>query len=156
MIRGILQQVIEGAIKRFSAFGRTDETISDREYFQHYGFTSRPKPGAECIIIKEGNHIIMIASDDRRYRIALDEGEVALYTDEGDKVHLKRDRNIEIVAGAKITITAPEAEISGNLTVDGNIKAHGNVTDSVRSMAADRTIYNGHTHPGGGVPNGQM
>ncbi len=171
MIRGIIQQVIEGAIKRFTASGRSDETIADREYFQHYGFTSRPLEGAEAIIIREGNHLVMIASDDRRYRIALEEGEVALYTDEGDYVHFKRGGKIEVLAGAKvkatapeveiiastkITMTAPLAEISGNLQVGGNIEAGGQINDSVRSMAADRAIYNGHTHPGGGTPSGQM
>ncbi len=54
MIRGIIQSVFEGVIKRFTASGRADETITDREYFQHYGFTSRPLAGAEAIIIREG------------------------------------------------------------------------------------------------------
>ena len=78
MIRGIVISVLEGVIKRFSASGRPDETISDREYFQHYGYTSHPKAGAEIIIIREGGHFVAVASDDRRYRIALEEGEVAL------------------------------------------------------------------------------
>jgi len=90
MIRGIIKSVTEGFIKLFSASGRANESFSDREYFQHYGFTSRPREGAEIIIIREGNHIIGIASDDRRYRLAIEDGEVALYTDEGDYIHLKR------------------------------------------------------------------
>lgn len=105
MIRGIVISVIEGFIKLFSATGRTDESFEQREYFQHYGYTSRPLPGAEIIIIREGNHIIAIGSDDRRYRLAIEEGEVALYTDEGDKIHLKRDRTIEIVSGNKLIAT---------------------------------------------------
>ncbi|MCE5281763.1 MAG: phage baseplate assembly protein [Deltaproteobacteria bacterium] len=44
MIRGIVQTVIEGAIKRSTASGHAGERIADREYFLHYGFTSRP-PG---------------------------------------------------------------------------------------------------------------
>ena len=105
MIRGIVISVWEGLIKRFSASGRASETIGNREYMQHYGFTSRPKAGAEIIIINEGNHYLGIASDDRRYRLALEDGEVALYTDEGDKVHLKRDKTIEIVSGNKLIAT---------------------------------------------------
>lgn len=105
MIRGIVQTVTEGFIKLFSASGRTDESFEQREYFQHYGFTSRPLPGAEIIIIREGNHIIAIASDDRTYRLAVEEGEVALYTDEGDKIHLKRNKTIEIVSGNKLVAT---------------------------------------------------
>jgi phage gp45-like len=105
MIRGIVISVWEGFIKLFSATGRTDESFDQREYFQHYGFTSRPQTGAEIIIIREGNHIIAVASDDRRYRLAVENGEVAIYTDEGDKVHLKRGNNIEVVCGNKLTAT---------------------------------------------------
>lgn len=105
MIRGIVNSVIEGFIKLFSASGRTAETFTKREYFQHYGFTSRPLSGAEIIIIHEGNHYLAIASDDRRYRLAVENGEVALYTDEGDKIHLKRDKTIEIVSGNKLIAT---------------------------------------------------
>lgn len=102
MIRAIIQSVYEGVIKRFSASGRSDEIFTNREYFQHYGFTSRPLNGAEAIIIKEGNHIIMIASDDRRYRIAIENGEVCLYTDEGDFIHFKRGKEIYIKSGNKL------------------------------------------------------
>lgn len=35
--------------------------------------------------------------DDRRYRVqALKDGEVVIYTDEGDRIHLKRERTIEV------------------------------------------------------------
>lgn len=165
MIRGIIQAVYEGVIKRFTASGRSDETITNREYFQHYGFTSRPLAGAEAVIINEGNHFLMIASDDRRYRIALENGEVALYTDEGDKIHLKRDKTIEIVSGNKLVATAPEVNITAEtkvtmttplLEVSGDITAGGNISDSVRSIVEDRAIYNEHIHPNGGIPNGQM
>jgi phage baseplate assembly protein V len=43
-------------------------------------------------------------------------------------------------------------EFTGNLKVNGNIEATGHVKDAVRTMAADRTIYNGHVH--GGVASG--
>ena len=114
MIRGIVISVLEGLIKRFSANGRSGETLSDREYFQHYGFTSRPHGGAEGIIIKEGNHIVMVASDDRRYRIAIEEGEVALYTDEGDKAHFQRGRIYTIVAGEQFIVNTSVAQIDAS------------------------------------------
>lgn len=113
MIRGIVTSVIEGLIKILNATGRSGETFQEREYFQHYGFTSRPLPGAEVIIINEGNHYLGIASDDRRYRLAIDSGEVSLYTDEGDKIHLMRNKTIEIVSGNKLIATVEnEAELT--------------------------------------------
>jgi len=169
LIRGIVKSVVEGVIKRFSASGRSDETIDNREYFQHYGFTSRPKAGAEIIIIREGGHFIAVASDDRRYRISLEEGEMAIYDDLGQKVHLKRTGievespvsivatapQVTVVASAKVTMTTPLLEVSGDIT------AGGNISDGTRSMGADRAIYNSHTHPGDsggttGQPNQEM
>ena len=167
MIRGIVKSVVEGAIKRFFASGRVGETIDNREYLQHYGYTSRPLQGAEIIIIREGGHFVAVASDDRRYRISLEGGEVALYTDEGDKIHLKRGRIIEItggekiiastkvaeitaaesatvttpeltvVASTKVTMTTPLLELSGNLTVGGTAAITGALSSS--TSVADPT-----------------
>lgn len=38
--------------------------------------------------------------------------------------------------------------IDGDVSVIGDISASGDVTDSIRSMQADREIYNSHTHGG--------
>jgi phage gp45-like len=123
MIRGIFTSVTDtlGKVRRFSASGRSDETVEDREMFQHYGFASSPKSGAENVIFREGNLIISIADGDRRYRVALASGEVAIFTDEGDKIHLKRGRKIDILAGAalqpgEITIKA-EGPLTGKILV---------------------------------------
>jgi phage gp45-like len=178
MIRGIVNSVIEGLIKLFSASGRSGETFTGREYFQHYGFTSRPMEGAEIIIIKEGNHYLAIASDDRRYRLAVEEGEVALYTDEGDKIHLKRDKTIEIVSGNKliatveneVDITTKVAKVTASTSCEVTspaVKVVASTSCQVESPAIilgsqtttrfimdDRLItwLQNHTHDGGGTP----
>ena len=181
MIRGIVDSVTEGLIKLFSSSGRTGEVYDDREYFQHYGFTSRPLKGAEIIIINEGNHYLGIASCDRRYRLAVEAGEVALYTDEGDKIHLKRDKTIEVVSGNKliatveneVDITTKVAKInastscaitSPSVTVNASTSCVVNSPSIILGQGATRTIvddraiavYNQHTHPGDGVPSPQM
>ncbi len=70
------------------------------EHFEAYGFTSNPLPGAEVLTAFIGgdrSHAVVLVAADRRYRIqSLKAGEVAIYTDEGDKVHFKRGRIIDI------------------------------------------------------------
>jgi phage gp45-like len=136
LIRTIISSVIEGKIKYYSGSGRVGETFANREYMQHYGFTSRPLKDGEGLVIKQGDKVFLVASDDRRYRISLEEGEVALYTDEGDKVHLKRNNEIEIKAGTKCTVNSPLVELSDEA--------------ALRRLIDERfvTLFNMHTHPG--------
>lgn len=138
--------------------------LRDRlERFQEYGYTSVPLAGAEAAAVFVGgnrDHGIIIATEDRRYRLkSLKPGEVAIYTDEGDKVHLKRNGNIEVVAGTKLKITAPLVKVIGELEVTGDITDRKNSGGS--SMESIRDTYNSHDHPendGGntGDPNQQM
>jgi phage baseplate assembly protein V len=77
-----------------------DEVKDDVEHFQLYGFTSVPFDGAEGVALFLGggrDHGIVLCLDDRRYRLTqLQQGEVALYTDEGTKLILKRNRIVEL------------------------------------------------------------
>jgi phage baseplate assembly protein V len=70
------------------------------EHFEPYGFTSNPLAGAEVLTLflnGDRSHGVVVVAADRRYRIKeLESGEVAIYTDEGDKVHFKRGRVIDI------------------------------------------------------------
>lgn len=204
VFRAIIDSVVEGAIKRVACKGVLGEAFSDRELFQHYGLTSRPLAGAEAIMLREGNCFYAVAEDDRRYRIAIENGEVALYDDQGQVIRLKRGKEIHVygcdkltadvavetqvtcplvtlVAATKVLLDTPLTECTGNLLVAGGITSSGaygasggkivtpgdiestggNVQDVVRTMAADRAIYNGHTHndPQGGAvaaPNQQQ
>jgi len=105
------------------------ENRDDVEYFQDYGFTSVPLPGAEALVVcPQGNreHMIAVKVGNRTVRLKdLAEGEVAIYTDEGDKIHLKRGNNIEVVAATKVLVTTPEAEFSGNVKIQGNLTVIG-------------------------------
>lgn len=129
------------------------------ERFQQYGYTSKPHPGAEAVVVFVGgnrDHGLCIAVDDRRYRLlGLQDGEVALYTDEGDKIHLKRNREIE-VSTLKLTINATDkVEVNTELfevnapraTFSGDTEAAGNVSDASGSMQEMRDTYNVHTNP---------
>lgn len=133
-----------------------DVTRDGVERFQNYGFTSNPHPGAEAIVVSVGgnqDHGIAIVVDDRRYRlVGLAEGEVALYDDLGQKVHLTR--NGIVIHSTMITLDAPTVHATGNLNVDGNIVAQGDISDhGNKSMVAMRGAHNGHSHsdPQGGT-----
>jgi phage baseplate assembly protein V len=138
------------------------------ERFQEYGFSSRPLVGAEAIAVAVGGargHLVAVAVDDRRHRRGTQEpGEVCLYTDEGDAIRLRRGRVIEVIAGAKVHVTAPEVvadcgtaavnatasvtldtpetqitgdvQIGGNLTVVGAITGQGGMAVSGGSGAS--------------------
>ena len=160
-----------------------DVTRDGVERFQNYGHTSNPHKGAEGVMVSIGGnqgHGIVIAVDDRRYRLTgLAEGEVAIYDDLGQKVHLTRNGIVIDGAGNPINIqntphvTATTAlfTITGDLAVQGSITAGVNITATATvggqliasfgnvtayggtsSMSNMKLVYNGHTHtdPQGG------
>jgi len=126
-----------------------DEVRDDVEHFQGYGFTSHPLPGAEALVVcVAGNrdHGVVIAVDDRRYRLKpLQAGEVALYTDQGDRIVLKRDGHIHVTASTKVTLQTPLVECTGDVTVAGTLTADVDVVAAGVSLV-------GHVH--GGVDPG--
>ena len=163
MIRGLITEVVEGVIKRFTASGRAGEVIKDRELFQHYGFTSRALANAETIIVQEGNLYFSIAEDDRRYRLAVKEGEVALYDDLEQFVHLTRE-GITASSPTRITAEAPEIEATATTScqVNSPIINLGGDRGDLRALIDERIIswLTGHTHSGvqsgGGTSGGPV
>lgn len=154
--RGVVRLVDDGKLLQALQVSFLPGEVRDRlERFGSYGFTSAPHPGAEAVAVFVGgnrDHGLVIAVDDRRYRLrALEEGEVALYDDLGSKVHLRRGGEIEVVATTAVRLVAPLTNVAGDLHVEGDLTSEGDVTDRSTggglSMAAMRTVYNGHTHP---------
>lgn len=91
----------------------SDEVLPNLDRVEPYGFSYRPKPGAECYLLfpsGDRSYGVAIVIGDKQYNMQLEEGEVALHDDEGNYVHLKRGGNIEVNAKAKITARAPEIE----------------------------------------------
>jgi phage baseplate assembly protein V len=147
------------------------EIREDVERFQEYGFTSKPHPGAEAVVVFVGgnrDHGLCIAVDDRRYRVKpLADGEVAVYSDEGDRIHFKRNRVIEVTthtfrvhAETLIELNAPRVEVNASdefaidsplTTSTGELRAEGDISDRSgsaegSSMDAMRGVFDGHTH----------
>ncbi|WP_033458861.1 phage baseplate assembly protein V [Bordetella bronchiseptica] len=111
------------------------------EHFESYGFTSNPKPGAEMLVAFLGgdrSHGAVFCVADRRYRLqGLESGEVALYSDEGDSVVLRRGRVVEVTTevfrlnakrcelnvAEEISLNTPLVSAPGDLDVDGEVRA---------------------------------
>lgn len=129
-----------------------DEEGKDNvEHFEPYGYTAHPLPGAEVaagFIDGDRSHGIVLVVADRRYRlVGLAAGEVAIYDDQGQKVHLTRDGIVIDGAGLPILLTnAPKVRADVPLLeCTGDIKDR--CDEGGRTMAGMRDIYNGHDHP---------
>lgn len=134
-----------------------DETRGGVERFQEYGLTSNPHPGAEAVMVCIGgarDHGIVIAVEDRRYRLkGLAAGEVAIYDDQGQAVHLKRGKQIHVYGCDDVTVDATVKHQVNSPQID----LGGNHAD-LRALIDERFIalHNSHVHPGGGVPAVQL
>ncbi|HDR2353267.1 TPA: phage baseplate assembly protein [Enterobacter roggenkampii] len=128
------------------------------EHLEPYGFTSAPLTGAEGFALfpdGDRSHGVILMVADRRYRIkGLQAGEVAIYTDEGDSITLKRGKTMVLQtdnlvadtktcafnASEKITLNSPLVEATKD------VKAGGDMSDKKSSMQALRDTYNDHDH----------
>ncbi|EBW6359698.1 phage baseplate assembly protein V [Salmonella enterica subsp. enterica serovar Oranienburg] len=148
------------AVQRIQAQGIGNENLRGVELFQQYGFTSHPLPGTMGIVLPLGgvsSHSIVIATEHGAYRLqSLKPGEVALYTDEGAKIVLRRGKLIEAdcetfrvnctglevnckqaavncdtfatTANDSATFTTPELSTSKKLTAQGLISGNGGMS----------------------------
>ncbi len=142
------------------------ETMDGIERFQEYGFSSHPHPGAEAVALAvcgQRAHTVAVSVDDRRYRLAgLAQGEVALYDDLGNVVHLSRDR-ILVNGASLVEVTAPAVTVNaatehnGNITLNGNLQVNGAISASGQ-VSSDTGVSIGAlelgTHTHGGVTAG--
>lgn len=117
--RAVVRRVDDSKKRQVLQLGLLEgETRDGLEHFQHYGFTSVPLAGAEGVALFVGgerDHGLVVAVDDRRYRlVGLEDGEVALYTDQGDKLVFKRGGTVELTAATKVVVSSPLVELTGN------------------------------------------
>lgn len=136
------------------------EQKSDIEHIESYGFTSRPLDGAEAVALfldGDKSHGVILVTGDRRYRVkSLKQGEVAIYTDEGDYIIFNRNNEINVKT-KKFIVNADDAiELNTkNLVVKASVgtnfdtpllKSTGEIEDQTSTISDIRTIYNEHTH----------
>ncbi|CFQ99849.1 phage baseplate assembly protein V [Yersinia enterocolitica] len=142
--RAVLTRVnSDGQVQTVQARGLAGEQLQDNELFQHYGFTSNPLPGTMAVILPLGgatSHGIVIATDHGSYRLkGLKSGEVALYTDEGAKIVLKRGRIIDVECDT-YRVTCKNYEVNAEEKADFNTPM---VTASEQVTAQNKITGNG-------------
>ena len=130
------------------------ESKQSMEFFEQYGITSAPHDGAEVLAAfmdGDRSHGVVICVADRRYRMLLEQGEVAIYDDQEQCVHLTRDGIVIEGKALPITIksTTKVRLVTPTLECTGEIKDRCD-SDGV-TMEAMRNTYNGHTHPPAGA-----
>lgn len=146
--RGVMT-LADGAKKMRSVQVRllADEVRDDLEHVEPYGFTSEPHPEAEAFTLffdGDRSHGIVFTIADRRYRLKpLRTGEVAIFDDLGQKVHLTRD-GLEVYTPGWLHATVDkdaEITVGGSVTesVGGDVYATvaGNVTVKASAVTID-------------------
>lgn len=125
--RGVLRGVNDTAARQQLQVELLKGELRDGvERMQSYGLTSHPLGGDVVAVFLGGNREkgIVLAVDDRRYRLSLEPGEVALYDDLGNKIELLRDM-VKVTAVTKLQVEAPEGVLDINtLDINGAILRH--------------------------------
>jgi phage baseplate assembly protein V len=93
--RAVVNLVNDGGAMQIVQVSMLADEVDDAEHFQPYGFTSSPPGGSEAVVVfPQGNrdHPIVVVVADRGSRFAgLAPKDSALYTDAGNRVHVKSD-----------------------------------------------------------------
>jgi len=147
-VRRVVVKLISdtSGIQRLQVTGLSGDVHDDMPRIQEYGFTSHPHADAEAVaVFLDTSNGLVIAVDDRRYRLKnMEQGEVALYDDEGSIVHLKRGGVIHVTAPTQLIVDTPDSHFTGNVTADGDIT--DNIGSNAVSMRGSREIYDDHHH----------
>lgn len=126
-----------------------DELRDGLEHMQNYGFTSHPTGGDVAVAFIGGNREqgIVLAVDDRRYRITLKAGEVAIYDDLGNKFELLREM-VKVTAVQHAEVQAPTIKLIGEIEIVGTVKIQGNIESTGTVTNNGKNIGSTHQHNG--------
>lgn len=168
--RGVLTRITTtGGVQTAQVAGLAPEGLEGIEMFQQYGFTAAPPEGAMAIVLPLGgrtSHGIVIATEHSSYRLqGLESGEVAIYTDEGASIVLKRNRIIavecdewqlnckkySVSASESAAFTTLELSTSAKLTAQGLISGNGGMAIKGGDGGVTASFEGNISHTGGTI-----
>lgn len=127
--RCVLNAVYDGNPVQLVQMSMLSDEVRDKvERMAEYGFTSVPLPGAQGVAVFVGGdrgHGVVIATGDARYRlVGLEGGEVALYDDQGQVVHLQRD-GILVKTAKKLRLESQDMEMHASKSWSWDVNGFG-------------------------------
>ncbi|MFC6299599.1 phage baseplate assembly protein V [Pseudomonas sp. CCM 7893] len=140
------------------------ETRDGTPRIAEFGFTSLPPSGSDVLVVflagDRSKGVVVATAHQASRPTNLKEGESMIYDLWGKSIYLTQSGGIIVDAkgtpvtvnnATTVTINAAEAVQMNTpvLRVSGDIEAGGNVQDKVRTMAADRLLFNQHTNGSG-------
>lgn len=113
LIQGSVQSIqsVAGKLMRVTFSGMFDELIEERIVVQQYGLQSSPRTGARVLAIREGEQIIVLGTDDTKYRMQLSDGDVVVYSDLNNYIKLKGAGGMEVKATQSVSFNDGALEI---------------------------------------------
>lgn len=156
VLRGVVHQVDDaGGLQTLDVETHAHVVRSGVEVLHPYGLGSAPPPGALTVVLAiggdQGDLVALPAASPAGRMGGLQPGEVALYDDGGNRVHLAAGGTIRIVAATALHVVVGGTELrvaADGVHITGDLFVSGQVSDANGSMQEMRGRYNQHNHGG--------
>lgn len=144
LVRGLVKLTKDsGDIQELQVSTYADDVTNKVERFSEFGFSSNVPLNSECVVVAIGSskeHSIVVATNHRKSRPKdIPVGSTMIYDQAGNKIHIKNDGTIEVVASTKVTVDAPDAEFTGNVKIKGNLVVEG-TSNLQQDVSADSNL----------------